>query len=260
MKITLLQRKGRVDERQFYAALKNALASIKGDLTIEAKLQFFSKHGWAVVDVNGDDSEIFIRLVSKKFGLAPLEISKIERHGNYQGTVENFNSDLIVDIGIERPEPAYVRVKLSSLRAQLADGRGSVPAREIAESYCLFPETPISVRVNKFAPNGTELEGWLSDSQISIFSDWINGGLERVQVYDCLQSQLDFAIRKAKLERDIVSTEQLNLTTHSVLCKIGTDAVGVIASLGSRLRRSQLKPFIPKRIKERCREWIDGSQ
>jgi hypothetical protein len=257
MKISLLQSNGKVDERRFCEALESTLASLKGDLAVEAKIQSLSKHGRAVVEVNGVDSEIFITLVSRKFGLVPSEISRIEKHANYQGSVKIFNSDLIVDIGIEHPTPVHVTVKLSTLRAQLADGKGSVPAREIAESYCLFPETPVSVRVTRAAREKNELEGWLSDSQISTFSNWINCGLERVQVYNCLPSQLDLAIRKARLERDIVSREQLSLTTHSILCKTGTDAVGVIPTLGSILRQSELKPFIPKRIQERCREWID---
>ena len=256
MKIALLQRKGRVDEERFYTALQNALDDLKGDLTAEIKIQPFSRYGWTVVDVTGDDTEIFIELISQEFGLAPSNPSRIETHGNYRGIVRSFDSDLIVDVGIEQPEPKYVRVKLSSLRAQLADGRGWVPAREIAELYCLVPGTPISIRVTRLAPN--EYEGWLSDSQISQFSDWLSCGLERVQVYDCLKSRLDFAISRAKLERDIVSTEQLNLTTHSVLCKIGTDAIGIIPSLGFTIRQSELKAFIPKRIQEKCGGTLNG--
>jgi len=258
MKITLLQRRGEVEERHFCDALENTLASLQGDLRVEASVQPFSKYGWAVIEIKGDDSEVFVELVAQKFGLASSEVSKIERLGNYRGTVRSFDSDLIADIGIEQPKPAYVRVRLSSVRAQLADGRGQVTAREIAESYCLFPGTPVSVRLTSLGPDDTEIEGWLSDSQMSTYSEWINCGLERVQVYDCLKSQLDFAIRKARLERDVVSTEQLNLTTHSVLCKIGTDAVGVIPRLGSILKRSRLQPFMPQRIQKKYRAWTDG--
>ena len=259
MKIALLQRKGKVEEERYYAALQNALDDLKGDLTAEIKIQPFSKYGWTVIDVTGDDTEILIELISQQFGLLPSNPSEIKMHGNYRGTVRSFDSDLIVDVGIEHPDPAYVKVKLSSLRAQLADGRGWVPAREIAGLYCLVPGTPISIRVTRLPHNGAEYEGWLSDSQISQFSNWLSCGLERVQVYDCLKSRLDFAISRAKLERDIVSTEQLNLTTHSVLCKIGTDAIGIIPSLGFTIRQSELKAFIPKRIQEKCRGTLNGA-
>jgi len=258
MKITLLQRRGGVEEKPFCKELEASLASLRGSLKVEAKLQPFSKQGWAVVEIQGDDSEVFVELILREFGLVPSDLSGIERLGNYRGIVKSFDSDLIVDIGIQRPKATYARVKLSSVRAQLTDGRGSATAQEIAESYCLFPGTPISVRLASSGSDGAQIEGWLSDSQVDIFDEWINCGLERVQAYDCLQSELDFAIRKARLERDIVSTEQLNLTTHSVLCKIGTDAVGVMPKLGSILRRSMLQPFMPQRIRKRHRAWTDG--
>jgi hypothetical protein len=258
MNITLLQRKGRVNESRFLTALEDTLVVLKGDLTVEMKIQPFSKQGWTILDLTGDDKEVFIELLSRKIGVAPLDFSKIERHSNYRGMVRSFDSDLIVDIGIERPEVKYVKVKLSSLRAQLADGKGWIPAREIQESYCLFPETPLSIRVTRCEHNESELEGWLSDMQIALFSDWIRCGLDRVQVYNCLRPRLDFAISKAKLERDTISIDQLNLTTHSILCKLGTDAVGLIPRLGVILRRSELKPFIPQRIQEKCRGWLDG--
>ena len=73
MKITLLQRKGKVEEERFCTALENALDDLKGDLTVEIKIQPFSKYGWAVIDVNGDDTEIFIELISQEFGLAPIK-------------------------------------------------------------------------------------------------------------------------------------------------------------------------------------------
>ena len=55
MKITLLQRKGKVEEERFSVALQNALNELKGDLTVEIKIQPFSKHGWTALDVTGDD-------------------------------------------------------------------------------------------------------------------------------------------------------------------------------------------------------------
>lgn len=255
MKIRLLQRKANVDQEQFRTELVSAIHTVAGTLSATAEFSSFSKQGWAIVNVEGDDSEVLLELLSRKFGLAVTDVSKIEPHGNYRGLIQNLESDLPVDIGVELPDPTCVRLKFSSLRAQLADGKASLPAKYIAECYCMLPELPISIRVSKPAMNGTPPEAWLSDSQVSLFADWIRCGLERVQAFDCLPTQLSYAIREAHLERDIVLTEQLNLTTHSVVCKIGTNAIGLIPRLGSILRRSRLVPFIPRRIEERCRAW-----
>jgi len=253
MKITLLQKKGKVEEKDFQIQLDTAIRLIIGNLSATATFSSFTREGWATLSVSGEDAEVVIELLSQNFGIATVDASKTELCGNYRGIVKSISpSGIAVDIGIERPRPTYVNVKLSSLQAQLADGQ-KIPGRRILEHYCIFAETPISVRITLSSPN--EIEGWLSDSQISLFSRWITSGLERIQVFNCLPTHLDFAIRKAQLERDIISSEQLSFTVQSVLCKVGTNAIGLIPRIGSILRKSELKPFIPKRIQEECRTW-----
>ena len=253
MKITLLQKKGSVEEKAFRLELDTAIRKLIGNLSATVTFSSFTKQGWTMLSVVGDDAEVVIELLSQTFGLANVDSGKTELHGNYNGIVRNLSaSGLSVDIGIEHPKPTFVDVKLSSLQAQLADGR-KISSRTIAESYCIFPEMPISIRVTLSTPN--MVEGWLSDSQISLFSRWVTSGLERIQVFNCLPTHLDFAIRKAQLERDTVSSEQLALTVQSILCKVGTNAIGLIPRIGSVLRKSDLKPFIPRRIQEECRTW-----
>jgi hypothetical protein len=79
--------------------------------------------------------------------------------------------------------------------------------------------------------------------------------LDRVQVFDSYRHELELAIKRSHLERDVISVEPRTLTAQSVLCKLGTDAIGLIPKLGSLLKARELKPFIPKRIVARCRQW-----
>jgi hypothetical protein len=254
MKVTLLQRKGTVEEKEFRNQLNTAIRKLVGDLSATATFSSYTNRGWTTLSVSGEDSEVVVELLSRAFGVASVDVSKTELHGNYRGVVQNIStSGLAVDIGIERPRPTLVNVKLSSLQAQLADGQ-RISSRQIAEYYSIFPEMPTSVRVTLISPSG--IEGWLSDSQISLFSRWITGGLERIQVFNCLSNNLDFAIRSTQLERDTVSSEQLSLTVQSLLCKYGTNAIGLIPRIGSILKKSELKPFIPRRIQEECRTWL----
>ena len=253
MKITLLQKKGSVEEKDFHNQLNTAIHKLIGTLSATATFSSFTNQGWTTISVDGEDAEVVTELLSRTFGVASIDASKTERYENYRGVVKNVStSGITVDIGIERPKTTFVNVKLSTLQAQLADGQ-KISSRRIAEYYCISIETPISIRVTLISPS--EIEGWLSDSQISQFSRWISTGLERIQVFNCLPTQLDFAIRKAQLERDIVASEQLSLTVQSILCKFGTNAIGLIPRIGSILRKSELKPFIPRRIQEECRTW-----
>jgi hypothetical protein len=253
MKVTLLQQKGSVEEREFQIELARTIREIIRELSATATFHSFTE-GWATITVDGDDSEVVVELLSQAFGLAINHVSNVELHGNYRGVVKSLSaSGLSVDIGVAHPKPLFITVKLNTLQAQLADGKQSMSCRTIARNYCIYPGLPISIRVTLCTSN--EIEGWLSDSQVSLLSAWISAGLERIQVYNCLPSRLDRAIRRSQLERDIISTMQLSLTVQSILCKIGTDAIGLIPRIGSILRKSQLEPFIPRRIMEDCRPW-----
>jgi hypothetical protein len=255
MRITLLQRPGPIVAERFAADLETAVSAIKGKLSASIRLAEFSEKGWARLDVDGDDREIMVELISRTLGRAQTELSNIEEHGNYQGIIiGERGGDLEVDIGVEKPRTVNVKIKSSSLRAQLADGK-LLPGVEIIDNYCLLPDSNVSIRVTRLEADSGVIEGWLSDSQIKLFSEWVTAGLDRIQVFHCFREEVQSAVRKANLERDIIATEPMTLTVHSVLCKLGTDAVGLIPKLGSVLRKSELNPFIPKRIMARCRQW-----
>jgi hypothetical protein len=255
MQITLLQRRGETSAKEFAAALDAELSLLKGELSASTNLHGFSKRGFAIVELAGDDSEIVSELISRKLGLARTDLSDIERLGNYDGIVTGeTGGDLEIDLGVEKPRPLTFKVKLNTLRAQLCDGR-ALSIEEIIEHYCLFPSTKVAIRLTNLNLDSGFAEAWLADSQLALFSNWIRIRLDRIQVFDCSGREVGFAIRKANLERDVISVEPLTLTTQSVLCKLGTDAIGLMPKLGSVLRKRKLKPFIPKRIVSQCREW-----
>jgi len=254
MKVTLLQKRGRISTNDFVTTINNALSNLKGDLSVTSKFTEFSQRGWAVIDVQGDDREIFLQLVKRRFNLAKSNFQTIEVHGIYSSQIARFNHDLEVDVGVEFPDPVEVTVKLASLRAQLTDG-SPVPVKQIQEAYCLFPGSQLDIRITMLTLHEPVLTGWLADSQIELFSEWINSGLDRLLILNCTVEQLNSAIRETKLERDIVAVESLNLTTHTVSCKLGTDGVGLIPKLGTILRKSEIKLFLPRRIRAISRSW-----
>jgi len=252
MRATLLQRPGKVGSEEFHEALGETLSNIKGDLTASFNLIGFSDTGWARIDVEGQDSEIILEMVSRELGLAQTDLAKVEAQGNYSGVVCDIETDLEVDIGIEHPAPLNVKISPRALRAQLCDGK-PFSVREIADHYGLDEGSKVTVRLTR--TEAERLEGWLADTQINLFKEQIDSRLERVQVFNCVRQRLEFALRKANLGRDVISVESSTLTTHSVVCKLGTNAIGILPKLGSILRKSELKPFLPSRILTKCRQW-----
>jgi hypothetical protein len=227
---------------------------LRGELSASAKLAGFSANGWAEVDIDGEDCEILQEIISRKFSRAQTNLAQVEAHGNYSGIISDVGDGLNVDIGVESPTQTKVGVGSRALRAQLCDGK-TLSVKQIAEYYCMHPGGGLSVRITRMERPPKILEGWLSDSQIQLFSDVMASRLEQIMVFDCTRQRLESALRRANLERDVISLESSTLTTHSVVCKLGTDAIGLIPKLGSILKKSELRPFLPKRILAECRQW-----
>jgi hypothetical protein len=219
-----------------------------------AVLSGFSDSGWAKIEIEGEDREIFQEIILRELGHTQTNLGEIENQTNYLGIVNTIGTDLSVDIGIEKPTPQSVAVSPRALRAQLCDGK-LLSCKEITEHYCIHAGSKLAVRVTGIGQGARKLEGWLADSQIDVFSNQIASRLERVQVFDCTRQQVEFALRRLNLARDVISVEPSTLTAQSVVCKLGTNAIGLIPKLGSVLRRSALMPFLPARILTRCRQW-----
>jgi len=253
MQVTILEKPGPLTAPFFVSNMNKALYELKSDLSATAKVAGITDKGWARVEIDGEDAEILHSLVKSRFGPAFTHFSTIENQGVYEAMVIGSSPEnLQLDLGTESPRPMIVRIPLIALRAQLADGK-PITCSGIAEDYCFVTGLKVSVRITQ--KKSETIEGWLSDVQMNRFSDWFGIGLDRIIVTDCFKQQLESAISRASLTRDIISVESSNLTTQVAVCKQGTDAIGLMPKLGAQLRKHSLKPFIPKRVKARCRQW-----
>jgi hypothetical protein len=253
MQITILQKSGPLTAPFFVSNLNKALGELKSDLSASAKVAGTTRSGWTRVELTGEDEEVLCELVTRKFGLAHTDFNKVEDQGVYDALAIGSSPEALrLDLGIESPKSTIVKIPLFALRAQLTDGN-AIACRDIVENYCLVAGVKVTVRITKKNPD--EIEGWLSDEQIKGFSDWFQTGLDRILVFDCFKQQLESAVSRASLNRDIISVESQTFTTQIAVCKLGTDAIGLMPKLGTQLKKHGLKPFIPKRIGTRCRQW-----
>ena len=71
---------------------------------------------------------------------------------------------------------------------------------------------------------------------------------EQFMLLESLFSDVEKTIKSCRLSRDVIRVESLGVLEHVVLCKLGTDAVGLIPKLGRYLKSAVLVPFSPKNI------------
>ena len=95
----------------------------------------------------------------------------------------------------------------------------------------------------------TEFEGenitvQMEDEVRDRIVSWRKYPFDRVLMVGADRTRAENAVRSSGLQGDIVEVESLSLFVQSLVCKIGTDAPGIIAKIGGRLRGVELKSYL----------------
>jgi len=229
-------------------ALKQGSQTVGKILAARAKglkmVSDFSLQGqWLQIRAKGEDADAFLNLLRQEQGEAPVSRAKLEKWDIVRGFVAGagrIGYGVYVDIGIQDPAPKDALYPLHRMRAQLADGEAK-SAREILDSNALVDYVPLTVIVTEFQGENISVE--MEDEDRDRIVSWRKYPFDRVIVVGTDKTQAENAVRASGLQSDIVEVESLSLFVQSLVCKIGTDAPGVIAKIGGRLRGMGLKSY-----------------
>ncbi len=229
-------------------ALKQGSQTIGKILAREAKglkmvSDFSLQRQWLQIRAKGEDAEAFLNLLRQEQGEAPVSRAKLEKWDIVRGFVTGagrIGYGVYVDIGIQDPAPKDALYPLHRMRAQLADGEAR-SAREILDSNALVDYVPLGMTVTEFQGENISVE--MEDEARDRIVSWRKYPFDRVIVVGADKRQAENAVRASGLQSDIVEVESLSLFVQSLVCKIGTDAPGVIAKIGGRLRGMGLKSY-----------------
>jgi len=225
-----------VDVEEGLREAYNIMKKLASGINIDLEYPEVNERGWIRIKFFGEDSELFIELLRRKFGITPLSSSEIKIGDIFRGFVTDINEKCLkLDIGISSSEFKDGSYSLSRLQTQLFNGLDA-SIEEIVNSFCLHKGMPLEVRVVKIDEDGN-LDLELSDEQIDYLNEWKKIPVERVIVSGALLKDVFKAIKSAKVDRDIIKTESLSLTIHILTCKLGTDATGIIAKISYFLKR-----------------------
>jgi len=227
--------------RQFKASLEGLDA--KTDLSIVEK--------WVRISLSGDDEVIATSYIRKEVGLCPETLGNVERFATLKGYITELGKSpdsLHVDVGVFNPETIHAVVQLSSLQAALVDGR-KVALKKIAELFGLSNDLPLTVKITALNKAERHMEAELATAQLARFDTWQKSLLDRLIVLGAPIQDIYKTLRRSGLSRDIVLTESLGLFEHALTCKLGTDAAGLIPTIGRDLRTARFVVFAPRRIR-----------
>lgn len=248
--VTLLEKAyGSFSARSFEATM----SALCKDLRVKTVVRSTADHGWIQIDVTGEDEAAALSLLDEEIGVAPSSAEKVRNLSVLRGRVldsARSKTELYVDIGVLKPEFHVAVIPLWRLQSQLDDGRNLLLNR-LAELFCLCDYVPLNVKI--LEDPCLEQRFWeaeLSELQLSKFSGWLASNLDRLIVLGAMRDEVEEAVVRAHHFRDVLRIEKLGTLEHAVVCKLGTDAVGLVPKLGPRLAAASLVPFSPRRIRQ----------
>ena len=226
-------------------------SSLVRGLQVQLRLVGTTGRGWIRLDVSGADETAALNLLDREVGLAPVSLDSVKKFSIMRGNIVFSNkrkNELYVDLGIFSPVTCDAVLSENRLRAQLADGM-ELSIQSLVELFCLYDNVPIEVKiVEKVESERNNVDAVLSEAQITLFHRWVRYRFDRLIILGALFSDVEQAVKLSRHYRDVIKIESLGALEHIVLCKLGTDAVGIIPKLGRYLKSAVLIPFSPKKI------------
>jgi hypothetical protein len=226
------------------------LESLLSGLKARARILGVDPLGWVRISISGEDENVAVRYLADNIGLCPTGLEKIRKYSTFKGYVTDpsrSKNELWVDIGLSSPSHVEAAVPLGRLQAQLGDGR-KMALRTMNELFGFCENLPLHIRVTSVEFEKGHVEAELSKKQQEQFADWTRSLLDRLLILGASYGEVNSTIRRAELSRDVVKVESLGMFEHAVLCKLGTDAAGLIPKMGRSLRRAVFSVFNPRKI------------
>jgi len=228
-------------------------SSLCEGLNVKLRVMGKTNRGWVQVDVSGEDEDVATRLLNQKFGLAPVSANNLEKFSLLRGKVVSSELDedsLRVDVGVFSPHLVDATIPLQTLRAQTANGKG-FSLEQLIDLFCLYVNLPLEVKVvRSVSLEGDSIEAELSETQLSKIARWIHSYLDRLIIFGASVSEVEDAIKRSRHVRDVIKIESLGLLEHAVLCKLGTEAKGLMPRFGPMIPHAVLAPFSPRKIRQ----------
>jgi hypothetical protein len=224
------------------------LKSVFKDLNVEAKVLSVTSRGWVQIAVDGEDEKVALRYLTEEFGLCPVSLENLEKYSVIKGrmtTLSKSRNEVCVDIGVFSPKTVDAVIPLHDLQAKLVDGRKTALTK-MAELYGLHENLPLSVKVDKIDGDGGYVEAFLSEKQCKQYEDWAKSMLDRLIVLGASRFEVEFALKRASCNRDVIAVESLGMFEQAAVCKFGTDARGLIPKIGKKLQKAVFVVFCSK--------------
>ncbi|MEM2767659.1 MAG: DUF2110 family protein [Candidatus Bathyarchaeia archaeon] len=230
----------KIVEGHIKALFKGLKVNLEGvNITAQNRIQ---------ITFSGEDEEAALSYLEKEIGLCPTSIENVRKFSTVKGHITwlgKSKEEICVDVGLTSPKTIYAIIPLLRLQAQLADGR-KIALKKLSELFGLCENLPVNIKVTGVKEDCVEAE--MAEEQLRLYRKWAKTLLDRLIVIGASKEEVKNALKDSRSQGDIVEVESLGLFEHAIVCKLGTDSVGLIPKVGKKLPSAALTPFIPKKL------------
>lgn len=232
--------------------IEQSFSSLCQGLKVKVRFHGKTELNWVQIEITGEDQTAALQLLDREIGLAPVSPDNVRKFSVLRGRVIDSGrsaTELSVDVGAFVPRVVRANIALQRLQAQLTDGE-KLPLQNLIELYCLHDNMPLQVKIVDAELGGKKeaFEAELSEQQLAISTSWLRASLDRLMVLGVPLQDVEHAIKASKHFRDVAKIESLGLMEHAIVCKLGTDAVGLIPDVGPYLLTATFATFSPRKI------------
>lgn len=230
--------------------IEDLLKSEFENLDVDLEILGTPVNKWVQVSLVGEDEVIATSYINREIGTCPVSIKRVKKFSVLKGYISKVDLDkqeLKVDVGVFEPKIMQATLALPYLQSQLAYGK-LVDLKKISEVYGFTMNLPLSVKIVSLSGEEDLLQAELSTVQIEKIRLWQQSLLDRLIVLGSSKSEIETVLERTWLNRDVIGMETLGLFEHALVCKLGTDATGLIPKIGRYMRNAGFSVFNPKKV------------
>jgi len=219
-------------------------------LRASTKICGVTSRGWVQIAISGEDETAALHYLANEIGLCPTDLKLVNKFSTIKGRVTALNKSkdaIYIDIGVSSPKIVDATIPLQHLQAQLVDGRKAA-LKKLTELFGFCENLPLHVKICDIDREKGYIEAMLSLNQLKQYEYWMKSLLDRLTILGASCEEVRFALKMAGCNRDVVGIEPLGIFEHYIVCKLGTDAAGLVPKIGKRLRNATFSIFNPREI------------
>ena len=223
--------------------------ALKG-LNVETEICGITSRGWVQITVSGEDEKAALHFLTEETGLCASRLEDVDRFSIIKGQIVSIDKNrdrICVDIGINSPKIIDATISLQHLQTQLLDGK-RFALGEVAKLFGFCENLPLIIKIFRIDKENNCIEALLSENQLSQYKNWVASLLDRLIILGASEEEVKLALKRAKFDRDVTEIKSLGLFEYAAVCKLGTDAAGLIPRIGRNLRNASLTVFSPEKV------------